>query len=399
MYPKYLLVMDFETTCDEPKPLHPPEIIEFPIVVVDTDTDTIVDEFHSFLKPSIHPQLTAHCVETTGITQKDVASAPAFSDALVEIQKWLVDKGYAEGLAVICGDWDIDTLLRQQCLTMQQPMPEWAVRWCNMKVAFKDYYRQISNDHLGLSSMLDYCGLTHSGRPNCGKDDARSLAQIVMHMLKMEAPVAANSNGHCPKCGAEVVLSATECRLCSTNWVNLEPGDWLCPQCNTTNYSHRNSCFSCRRPRTNETMNSTVESDMPEPQMKPGDWLCPSCNKLNFARRSVCMECDTPKPGGGGGGGGASSDSRSEMREGDWKCPDCNASNFARRSSCFRCGVRKPASAGGGQGGYSSQGGGGRSGGSGAANPGDWTCSSCGESNFARRSICYRCERPKPSNY
>ncbi len=395
MYPKYLLVMDFETTCDDPQPLHPPELIEFPIVVVDTESDTVVDEYRSFVKPSIHPQLTAYCTELTGITQKDVASAPSFSEILVNVQKWLTEKGYEEGLALICGDFDIDILLRQQCLTMQQPMPDWAARWCNMKVAFKDFYRQINSDRLDLSHMLEHCGLEHSGTPDCGIDDARSLAQIVLHMLKMQAPISANSNGRCPRCGAEVALSAIECRMCNATWVKMEPGDWLCPQCNTTNYSHRTACFNCKRPRTNETMKSTVESIMPEPQMKPGDWLCPSCNKLNFARRSVCMECNTPKPGGGdapysGGGGGG----RTEQRDGDWNCPDCNASNFARRTSCFRCGARKPASAGGGQGGFAR-----RSGGSGNDNPGDWTCSGCGESNFARRNVCYRCERPKPSNY
>ena len=382
MYPKILLVMDFEATCDEPKPIHPPELIELPVIAVDTESHQIVNEFHSFIKPTIHPQLTNYCVELTGITQKDVAGAPTFAEGLILLQKWIDSNGYQDGLCMTCGDWDIDTLLRQQCLTMQVQMPAWAARWCNLKVAFKDFFRQISSDHLGIANMLEYCGLERVGQRNCGIDDARSLAQIVAHMLKLGAHVSANSNGHCPKCGVEVTLNSTSCPECNADWSNLAPGDWICPQCNTTNYSYRTSCFSCRRPRTNETISSAVSYEASDPHMKPGDWICPTCRKLNFARRNACMDCNTPRPASA-----AQSNGRSEMREGDWNCPDCGSSNFARRTSCFRCGASKPWESSPS-----------RSHRSTPMNAADWICPSCGETNFARRSVCFRCDKPKPTN-
>lgn len=101
-YYDYICVVDFEATCEEDNPsdfLH--EIIEFPMVLINTHTLEIVsrccdegriiyfsicrvsfvitqmffhfilqvDTFQEYVKPELNPQLSDFCVKLTGITQ------------------------------------------------------------------------------------------------------------------------------------------------------------------------------------------------------------------------------------------------------------------------------------------------------------------------------------------
>ena len=81
-------------------------------------------------------------------------------------------------------------------------------------------------------------------------------------------------------------------------------------------------------------------------------------------------------------------------REGDWTCaePACGNSNFARRTECHRCNAPRSGS--------------GKSSFQGSANnqpairDGDWICSqsSCGSVNFSRRMECFKCKAPRSDN-
>ncbi|KAG1305071.1 hypothetical protein G6F64_008683 [Rhizopus arrhizus] len=82
---------------------------------------------------------------------------------------------------------------------------------------------------------------------------------------------------------------------------------------------------------------------------------------------------------GGGGNNGA--------RAGDWNCSACSASNYARRTECFKCNEPRPEGAGGGFGGERRP--------PRARRDGDWDCSGCGAVNFASRNECFKCQAPK----
>jgi len=66
---RYLIVLDFEATCDDVEQLQDQEIIEFPSVLVDTSTGTVVDEFQTYVRPIKNPKLRPFCTKLTGITQ------------------------------------------------------------------------------------------------------------------------------------------------------------------------------------------------------------------------------------------------------------------------------------------------------------------------------------------
>jgi hypothetical protein len=71
---RYLCVYDFEAQCEDtndrknPKTLKANEIIEFPIVIIDLETQTVQDIFQTYVKPTIEPVLTPFTTELTGIT-------------------------------------------------------------------------------------------------------------------------------------------------------------------------------------------------------------------------------------------------------------------------------------------------------------------------------------------
>jgi hypothetical protein len=80
-----VLALDLEATCDAPKSPQPQEVIEVGAVLLDgrrgCRADRPLAEFHSHARPTIRPELSAFCVDFTGVTQEQVDAAPPL-DAL-----------------------------------------------------------------------------------------------------------------------------------------------------------------------------------------------------------------------------------------------------------------------------------------------------------------------------
>ncbi|CAD2213381.1 hypothetical protein AGDE_12884 [Angomonas deanei] len=85
----YILVLDFEATCEERHTLtYLHEIIEFPVVVVDVRLQRVVSEFHRFVRPRYKPQLSDFCKSLTGIRQEDVDSATSLEEVIRQFERW-----------------------------------------------------------------------------------------------------------------------------------------------------------------------------------------------------------------------------------------------------------------------------------------------------------------------
>ncbi|KAJ3277787.1 ERI1 exoribonuclease 3 [Borealophlyctis nickersoniae] len=183
---QYLCVLDFEATCDSRRPFTPQEIIEFPVVVMDaTEPDLpIVAEFHSYVKPLVHPTLTAFCTQLTGIEQSTVDAAPTFPQVYTAFLDFISTYNLTSSNALIitCGDWDLKTMLPSQLVTTPIPAPVTPLltSWANIKEPFKAKYRGMT---YGMKSMLNTLGLELEGRHHSGIDDSRNIAKIVRCMV------------------------------------------------------------------------------------------------------------------------------------------------------------------------------------------------------------------------
>ncbi|KAL1461716.1 hypothetical protein WDU94_013588 [Cyamophila willieti] len=196
----YYVVIDFEATCQENNPVDfNYEIIEFPAILVHTESLKIVDVFHSFVKPVINPKLTAFCQQLTGITQKVVDKAPTFPNVLKKFESWLDSHGLVteRKFIVTDGPWDMGRFFFLQCKLSKLPYPPYAREWTNVRKIFRNFYKY----HQGgtLEDMVKFVGLKFEGDPHRGLDDSYNIARMFLHLLKDGALIRVNERitNHC----------------------------------------------------------------------------------------------------------------------------------------------------------------------------------------------------------
>ena len=115
---KHLLILDFEANCIENGTLECQEIIEFPVVPIDVAGLKILDDkiFHTYVKPTVVPQITPFCTGLTGITQETTDKGVSIQEALSKLDKWMNDNGFTENNStfITCGQWDLKTCLKKE---------------------------------------------------------------------------------------------------------------------------------------------------------------------------------------------------------------------------------------------------------------------------------------------
>jgi ERI1 exoribonuclease 3 len=190
---RYLLILDFEATCNQGKPApKPQEIIEFPTLLYNIDTREIEEEFHFYIKPDVNPNLSSFCSELTGITQDQVDNGISLVDVLSQHESWLFEKEFLPRIRkdgsscsfkyLTCGDWDLKMCLPRQLDYHQLQMPNYFKSYINIKEDFRQLYER--RNRLGMKGMLNVLDMEIVGRHHSGIDDCRNLARIRTRMLE-----------------------------------------------------------------------------------------------------------------------------------------------------------------------------------------------------------------------
>lgn len=226
-------MIDFEATCEAPPPEDvnkprtinfdedpgSPEIIEFPIVLVDLDKGNIKATFQSYVRPVQSPILSEFCTQLTGITQSQVDQAPVFNQVLDNVNAWLdqnctdfkppisgneVDAAAASSgrqiksprsrvrnwSIVTDGRADLEKFLTRQLELSGIPYPDWSL---GPYLESRALFAKFSKSGRGtLQQQLKWCGLEFEGREHSGLDDAVNIARIVLNMHERGAKVEAN---------------------------------------------------------------------------------------------------------------------------------------------------------------------------------------------------------------
>ncbi|KAG0370753.1 hypothetical protein BGZ54_004254 [Gamsiella multidivaricata] len=237
----YYLCFDVEATCETGFSFEfPNEVIEFPVVLLDGSTFEIVDEFHSYVKPTHRPTLSEFCVGLTGISQETIDDAPTFTEVLSLFEDWLTLHGiileggstttnnsknnsnkknnnfikkpksskyssssptnnghnpnfmtvsnatndFSYG-ATFCfvtdGPFDIRDFISKQCVHSNIPRPSYfAKSYIDVRTMFRDYFDL--THWLNLEGMLTFLGETFLGRQHSGICDSRMVALIAKQL-------------------------------------------------------------------------------------------------------------------------------------------------------------------------------------------------------------------------
>ena len=185
---KYLFVMDFEANCVKKGKLNPQEIVEFPVVPIDTVKQEIVPEmvFHTYIKPK-HHALTPFCTELTGITEDMVSKGVHLEIALDMFEEHLKKHNVAseDFVFVTCGAWDLNTCLRNEAKFKNINLPSHFRRFVNLKTIYSKTQR--ATGKIGMVGMLAAMELELEGKHHSGIDDSKNIAKILCKILKQGA--------------------------------------------------------------------------------------------------------------------------------------------------------------------------------------------------------------------
>ncbi|XP_013412069.1 ERI1 exoribonuclease 3 [Lingula anatina] len=180
----YFLVLDFEATCDDgsivDEKVEVQEIIEFPVVKINSNTWKTEALFYHYVRPQVHPTLSAFCTKLTGILQPMVENQPDIKEVLKKFDTWMLKEGLLDDgvkfAFVTYGDWDLGKLLPRNCAYFNIPVPAYFKEWINIKRPVSDvtgiYPRSFFH-------ALQVMNVEHIGRHHSGLDDVKNTANLL----------------------------------------------------------------------------------------------------------------------------------------------------------------------------------------------------------------------------
>eukprot|EP01091_Cochliopodium_minus_P015311 TRINITY_DN5408_c0_g1_i1.p1 TRINITY_DN5408_c0_g1~~TRINITY_DN5408_c0_g1_i1.p1 ORF type:complete len:385 (+),score=88.78 TRINITY_DN5408_c0_g1_i1:2-1156(+) len=217
----YLLILDFEASCDDDEKFMN-EIIEFPTLVYSIEKKEVIKIFHKYVQPTINKELTKFCKELTAIKQEWVDEGKGLKETLDSFQEFLIENKLitndgqtyekeSKFAFLTCGDWDLNIMLQSQCKREKITVPWYFKRWVNIKHVFENIFKKES---FGMKNMLEVLELNLDGHHHSGIDDCKNISKIVTKILSL---------GHQIKPTLDLNQSPVEVYFKNMSYVEVNP--------------------------------------------------------------------------------------------------------------------------------------------------------------------------------
>lgn len=187
---QYLVVFNIETTG-----VRPFELIEFPVVVINTETFEVADQDRWIVQPTVNPTLTPETIQRTGVTQEMVDAAPTFPKFVDLFTEWMTRRGFLPqpGGSTFLMEarrvwWQVETLVAQ-CKQTGTAIPPWLHEAGDVCQVYSNYrlFGTLPRTRT-LSMMLWRCGITEQPerRPYAGMEAAVNVARVAQTLLNRD---------------------------------------------------------------------------------------------------------------------------------------------------------------------------------------------------------------------
>jgi len=185
----YYLAFSVQATCNrhhEPQPV-PKEIIEISAVIIHGQRMDIFADFHEYVKPKTHRELSKFCKALTGATQGQIDRAPELDECMKNLDEWLREKGlFKEGkkfAVVMHSDWILKTLLPNCLETYKCEVPKYFKQWINVSTlnVFKEKGVDVAEEIDEVMAMINVLGL----EKNIPRHGFRACDNLIMIMKRL----------------------------------------------------------------------------------------------------------------------------------------------------------------------------------------------------------------------
>lgn len=180
----YLLILDLEAVCDDPTDPCRPEIVEFPWLVFELATLTVLDHKQIFIAPrwNANPNPPPDAVRGLGT---DVAFAASLEDAIIQFHAYVYNSFLITGKAFCLltdGPWDLNDLLFVEAARKAVILAPYFRTYINLRTEFSRCYPTVPVP-TDRRTMFAYLDISTEPRAS-GLAECVALSAVVSRMLR-----------------------------------------------------------------------------------------------------------------------------------------------------------------------------------------------------------------------